>query len=97
MMNWMAVRPAGYVWHVWLEAIFLCPNIAEQHHDTYARGYAIEALQRIAAKHPDPDTRAKVGAVLTQQLEHFEENSEEVNASLIVGLVQLQAVDVWHD
>jgi len=71
----------------------LAPYIAEQNHDTYAKGYAIEALQRIAAKHPDPDTRAKVAAVLTKQLEHFEENSEEVNASLIVGLVQVQAVD----
>ncbi len=71
----------------------LAPYIAEQHHDTYAKGYAIEALQRIAAKHPDPDTSAKIGAVLTKQLEHFEENSEEVNASLIVGLVKLQAVD----
>jgi hypothetical protein len=71
----------------------LASYIAEQHHDTYARGYAIEALQRIAAKHPDTETREKVGAVLTQLLEHFEENSEEVNATLIVGLVKLQAVD----
>ncbi|MHB8597242.1 MAG: DUF1186 domain-containing protein [Ktedonobacteraceae bacterium] len=71
----------------------LASYIAEQNHDTYAKGYAIEALQSIAAKHPDPDTSEKVGAVLTKQLEHFEENSEEVNASLIVGLVKLQAVD----
>lgn len=71
----------------------LAAYIAEQNHDTYARGYAIEALQRIAEKHPDPDTREKVGTVLTKQLEHFEENSEEVNASLIVGLVKLQAVE----
>ncbi len=72
----------------------LAAYIAELHHDTYARGYAIEALQRIAEKHPDPGTREKVSAVLTKQLEHFEENSEEVNASLIVGLVKLQAVEV---
>lgn len=71
----------------------LATYIAEQQHDTYAKGYAIEALQRIAAKYPDPDTRARVAAVLTQQLEHFEENSEEVNASLILGLVQLKAVE----
>jgi hypothetical protein len=71
----------------------LAAYIAEQNHDTYARGYAIEALQRIAANHPDPDTREKVSAVLTKQLEHFEENSEEVNASLIVGLVKLQALE----
>lgn len=71
----------------------LAAYIAEQDHDTYALGYAIEALQRIAIRHPDTDTRAKVVAVLTQQLEHFAENSDEVNASLIVGLVQLHAVD----
>lgn len=71
----------------------LATYIAEQNHDTDARGYAIETLQRIAAKHPDPDIRAKVVAILTQQLEHFEENGEEVNGSLIIGLVKLQAVD----
>lgn len=71
----------------------LASYIAEQNHDTYAKGYAIEALQRIAARHSDPETRTKVAEILTKQLEHFEENSEEVNASLIVGLVHLQAVD----
>jgi len=71
----------------------LTTYIAESGHDYYATGYAIEALQGIAAKHPDTETREKVSAFLTQQLEHFEENSEEVNASLIVGLVKLQAVE----
>lgn len=69
----------------------LASYIAESDHDTYAKGYAIEALQRIATKHSD--AREAVVTAFTKQLEGFEENSDEVNANLIVGLVSLQAVE----
>ncbi len=74
------------------EAISLLASyIAETGHDDYATGYAIEALKRIATRHPD--ARGEVVAALTKQLEFFEENSNEFNASLIAGLAELKAVE----
>lgn len=69
----------------------LASYIAEPGHDDDATGYAIEALKRIATRHPD--THGEVGTILTKQLEHFAENSNEFNASLIAGLAELKVVE----
>ena len=69
----------------------LASYIAESGHAEDAIEYAIEALKRIAASHPD--AREEVGAILTKQLEHFAEQSNELNASLIAGLSDLKVVE----
>ncbi len=69
----------------------LASYVAESGHDYYATGYAIEALKQIPERFPD--TLSEVGTVLTKQLEHFAENSNEVNADLIAALANLQVVE----
>ena len=69
----------------------LASYIAESGHNDDALEYAIEALKRIATIHPD--VRGEVGAILTKHLEHFAENSNELNAGLIAGLADLKVVE----
>ncbi len=69
----------------------LVAYIAEPSHNEYARGYAVEALNRIAAQHSN--THDEVGKALTTQLEHFEENGEGLNATIIDALVKLHYME----
>ncbi len=61
------------------------------HHDIFDSGYAAESLTEIVRQHPE--ARAEVVAVLTDKLAQFEQNSEELNASLIGSLAHLKEVD----
>jgi len=63
----------------------------EEENGLYPRITAIECFRKIGDMHPD--TRANCVSVLTQQLEKFTANHEEINAILISSLVDLKAVE----
>jgi hypothetical protein len=60
-------------------------------HGLWARIAASECLVKIGQGHPG--ARDACVAALTGQLEHFAENGEDLNAFLIVDLVDLRAVE----
>lgn len=65
--------------------------LADQNNGDWARVAAIATLEEMSKTHPT--TRARCIEILAQQLEHFAEQSEVVNASLIDRLTELGAVE----
>lgn len=57
----------------------------------YARGGAGDTLKIIAEKHPE--TYDECVAILTDQLEQYEDNAPELNAFIIDSLMNLEAVE----
>lgn len=60
-------------------------------HQLWGPVTAVNALEKIATKHPQ--LRAECVAVLTAQLEKFDEQKKEINGSLISSLRKLGAVE----
>ncbi len=60
-------------------------------HEEDARISAIPSIDKIAARWPE--ARPACIALLMKQLERFEENEPDVNAFLILGLVDMQATE----
>jgi hypothetical protein len=60
-------------------------------HDEDARISAIPSIEKIAVRWPE--ARPACMALLMKQLERFEENESDVNAFLILGLVDMQAIE----
>ena len=69
----------------------LTAYLASASHGLWARAAACAALTKIGQKHPE--ARDDCVAVLTRQLERFPEQDPTLNADLIVGLVELNAVE----
>ena len=69
----------------------LIAYLADASHGLWARAAACAALTKIGQKHPE--ARDDCVAVLTRQLERFPEQDPTLNADLIVGLVELNAVE----
>lgn len=65
--------------------------LADTTKDTYSRLSASNGLVAIAQRHPE--NRDECIAVITRQLEQYEENDEELNGFLIADLVQLKATE----
>lgn len=63
--------------------------IADTSIDSFPRCLVSEILPRLVRLHPK--TRGEVIQVLMQQLEKFEENDADLNAFLVLGLVDSQA------
>lgn len=69
----------------------LAAYLADRAHGVNPRITAANALQSIAAAHPE--ARAEVVAVLAGQLEQYAEDDEAVNGFIVSDLVDLQAVE----
>ncbi len=69
----------------------LADYLADASHGPFARATAIDCLQEIAKAHPE--ARGDVQAVIVRQLEKYRENSPALNAFLIWGLMDLEAVE----
>jgi HEAT repeat protein len=69
----------------------LAAYIADVSHSENARSFVISGIETIASK--IPETRQTCIELLIKQLELFAENGPDVNASLILGLVELQAIE----
>ncbi len=69
----------------------LAAYIADVSHGEQARSYVVSSIETIASQRPE--TRPACVALLIKQLELFAENGPDLNASLILGLVELQAVE----
>ena len=65
--------------------------LADQNNGDWARVAAIATLEEMNRIHPA--TRARCIEILTQQLEHFADQSKVINASLIDRLTELGAVE----
>ncbi len=65
--------------------------LAEDQHGVYSRTAAANGLQHIAEKHPA--ARDEVVAILTRQLEQFDDQEENFNAFLISALTDLKATE----
>src|SRR6266487_3136405 len=65
--------------------------IDDTSHPTWPRVTARQCLEEIAKRHPE--SRDDCVAILTRQLERFEENDDELNAFLISSLVHLKALE----
>jgi HEAT repeat protein len=65
--------------------------LGEKDHDDYARLAAANSLQKIAETFPE--RRDEVVAILTKELEKFNENSQTVNSFILSDLMDLNAVE----
>jgi hypothetical protein len=65
--------------------------LADDKHDRWPRLAAADALKDMTEKHPE--TRTECTAFLIRQLERAAENPQELNASLIAHLIDLEAVE----
>jgi hypothetical protein len=65
--------------------------LADASHGLWARVAAASSLKEIGQRHPD--SRDECVAVLTRQLEHFEEQDRSLNAFLVGPLRDLDAVE----
>jgi hypothetical protein len=66
--------------------------LAEANHNEWARITAAEALGKIGGRHPE--VRSECVAKLAAQLEKFTEQSEALNAFLIMPLLDMRALEV---
>src|SRR5947207_3633038 len=69
----------------------LAAYIADVSHGETARSIVISSIEKLASQ--QPETRSECIALLTKQLELFTENGPDINASLILGLATLKAVE----
>ncbi len=69
----------------------LAAYLADAGHGLWARITAAASLAKIGIQHPQ--TRDACVAALTQTLEHFAENDEELNADVIYNLTELHATE----
>ncbi len=65
--------------------------LADTSREMYSRSYASNGLIEIAEMHPE--SREKCIAIISKQLEKYEENDYELNSFLITDLMQLKAVE----
>ena len=69
----------------------LSAYLADSSHGEYPRVAVTACLEHIGKNHPD--ARAECAAILTRQLERFEENPVTLNAFLISPLMDLKAME----
>ena len=65
--------------------------LADDQHGVYSRTAAANGLQHIAEKHPA--VRDEVVAILSRQLERFDDQEENFNAFLVSALTDLKATE----
>ena len=65
--------------------------IADDSHGLYARAFASNTLIEISKEHPE--ARDECIAVLVKQLELYEQNDEEWNATIISDLTDMKAIE----
>lgn len=65
--------------------------IADDSHDQFERAFAANSLPEIGKEHPE--ARAECIAALVKQLELYEQNDEEWNASIISDLARMKAIE----
>ncbi len=69
----------------------LSAYLADTSHEMYSRSYASNGIIEIADRYPE--SREECIAIISKQLEDFEENDEELNAFLVTNLLQIKAVE----
>src|SRR6266702_3440760 len=69
----------------------LSAYLADTSHEMYSRTYASNGIIEIADRYPE--SREECIAIISKQLEDFEENDEELNAFLVTNLLQIKAVE----
>jgi hypothetical protein len=69
----------------------LSAYLADTSHEMYPRSYASNGITEIAGRYPE--SREECIAIISKQLENFEENNEELNAFLVTNLLQIKAVE----
>ena len=69
----------------------LSAYLADPSHGEFPRIAVTDCLEHIATEHPE--ARDECVAILTDQLERFEENQESLNGFLVGSLVKLEAVE----
>ena len=69
----------------------LSAYLADTSHEMYSRSYASNGIIEIAERYPE--SREECIAIISKQLENFEENDEELNAFLVTNLLQIKAVE----
>jgi hypothetical protein len=69
----------------------LATYLADSSRGLWARVAASASLSEIGQRHPA--SRADCVAVLTRQLERYEENDKTINADVIAALIELKAVE----
>ncbi len=69
----------------------LAAYLADTSHEMYSRSYASNGITEIADRYPE--SREECIAIISKQLENFEENDEELNAFLVTNLLQIKAVE----
>jgi hypothetical protein len=70
---------------------YLKSYLADPVHGVYPRVSAAETLAKVGEKHPE--TRDECAAILTAQLEKYQEQSPEMNAFIIWGLTDVKAAE----
>jgi HEAT repeat protein len=66
--------------------------LADTSREMYSRSYAANGINEIADMHPE--SREACIAIISKQLEKFEENDYELNSFLVGDLIQLKAVEI---
>src|SRR6266567_6085616 len=69
----------------------LAAYLADSSHEMYSRAYASNGFNEIANRYPE--SREECIAIISKQLEDFEENDEELNALIISDLLHLKAIE----
>src|SRR6266567_4589401 len=69
----------------------LAAYLADTSHEMYSRSYASNGITEIADRYPE--SREECIAIISKQLENFEENDEELNAFLVTNLLHIKAVE----
>ena len=69
----------------------LAAYLADTSHEMYSRTYASNGIIEIADRYPE--SREECIAIISKQLENFEENDEELNAFLVTNLLHIKAVE----
>ena len=69
----------------------LSAYLADTSHEMYSRSYASNGIIEIADRYPE--SREECIAIISKQLENFEENDEELNAFLVTNLLHIKAVE----
>lgn len=69
----------------------LAAYLADDAHDDEARISVIPSVEKIGTRWPE--ARRACVQLLSEQLEQFDENDQEVNGFLVAGLVELQATE----
>src|SRR6266851_9602404 len=67
----------------------LTAYLADTSHELYPRGYAAHGMTEIADRYPE--SREECIAIISKQLENFEENDEELNAFFVINLLHIKA------